>query len=169
MAKEVEETEAQETEAKKGGKNPMMIIIIAAVGALLLAVVAFVIVFKVIAAKPNDGEEKPKKEETKEVAYGKLFSFDEPIIVNLAETKGQRYLKVNLQFEVPDDKVLDELGARTPVLLDLVIGILSSKTIEDVSHTVGRNRLRREIIDKTNSELVSGRVMNVYFTEFVIQ
>ena len=93
----------------------------------------------------------------------------EPIIVNLAGTKGQRNLKVSIKFEVTDDDVVEELTARKPLILDLLISILSSKTIDDVSNTVGRNRLRREIIDKSNAELVAGKVINVYFTEFVIQ
>ncbi len=135
-------------------------------GMLIAAIIAFVIVFKILVAPSSSDKE---KEVGEEVYFGKLFSFDEAIIVNLAETQGQRYLKVSVQYEVSDQKVIEELKARTPLMLDLLINILSSKTIDDVANTVGRNRLRREIIDKSNAELISGKIINVYFTEFVIQ
>ena len=160
--------ENNEQESKKSG-NPMMIIIIAVVGALVVGAVASFIVFKMVMSKPAEEPAKEEEQAVEEISYGKLLPLDEPIIVNLAGTKGQRYLKVNIQFEVGDDAVMDEIKERMPLILDLLISILSSKTIDDVSNTVGRNRLRREIVDKTNSELKTGRVINVYFTEFVIQ
>ena len=147
------------------GFNPWIFIAIIG-GMIVAALIAFVIVFKILVAPPASDEE---KDVGKEVYFGKLFSFEEAIIVNLAETQGQRYLKVSIQFEVNDEKVIEELKARTPLMLDLLINILSSKTIDDIANTVGRNRLRREIIDKSNAELVSGKIINVYFTEFVIQ
>ena len=167
MADEEKDDAEQEASAPKG-KKPMLLIGIIG-GMVLLTAVAAIIVFKVLLAPPKEDVAEPEKEVAKEAFFGKLFSFEEPIIVNLADTKGQRYLKVNIQFEVSDDKVIEELKKRTPLMLDLLIGILSGKTIEDVENTMGRNRLRREIIDKSNAELVSGKVINVYFTEFVIQ
>lgn len=160
------ENENEVQEPKKG--NKMMLIIIIAGGMLVLAVAAF-FVTKMLTAPPKEEVKEEETEVKKEAFFGKLFSFDEPIIVNLAETRGQRYLKVSIQFEVSDDTVIEELKKRKPLMLDLMINILSSKTIEDVQNTVGRNRLRREIIDKSNAELFSGKVINVYFTEFVIQ
>ena len=166
VAKEGEE---QEGAKKKKGLNPVVLIIIGLIGTIVVGTVAFIVVYKVITAAPKEEEAKQEKEVSKEVYFGKLFSFEEPIIVNLAGTKGQRYLKVSIKFEVTDDSVVEELNARKPLILDLLISILSSKNIEDVSNTVGRNRLRCEIIDKANAEIVSGKVINVYFTEFVIQ
>ncbi len=162
-----EEEKNDEQNQKKG--NPMMLVIIAAAGALVVGAVASFLVFKMVMSKPSEEANKEEEQPAEEISYGKLLPLDEPIIVNLAGTKGQRYLKVNIQFEVGDDAVIEEIKDRMPLILDLLIGILSSKTIDDVSNTVGRNRLRREIIDKTNSELKTGRVINVYFTEFVIQ
>jgi flagellar protein FliL len=165
--------------------NP--IVLIAIIGAMfLLSLVAFVIVFKVLTAPPPAPQEDVKKAEVKkeggkkegadkavdaglEINMGKIFTFENPIIVNLAESQGQRYLKTSVQLEVSDEKVLEELKLRTPQILDLLNTILSSKTVVDVESTVGRNRLRREIIDRINAEIVSGKINNVYFTEFVIQ
>lgn len=155
---------------EKKGMSPLILIIVGLIGLVIAGTVAFIIVHKVLTAPAKDAA--PKEEDKaagKEVYFGKLFSFDEPIIVNLAGTKGQRYLKVSIKFEVTDDAVVEELTTRKPMILDLLISILSSKSIEDVSDTIGRNRLRREVIDKGNAEIVSGKIINVYFTEFVIQ
>jgi len=163
------EGEDQVAEEKKG-MSPLILIIIGLIGLVIAGTVAFIIVHKVLTATPKEEvAEEETAEVGKEVYFGKLFSFEDPIIVNLAGTKGQRYLKVSIKFEVTDDAVVEELGTRKPMILDLLISILSSKNIEDVSNTVGRNRLRREIIDKSNAEIISGKVINVYFTEFVIQ
>jgi len=162
-------SEGEEQVQPKKGMNPVIMIIIGLIGTIIVGTVAFLIVYKVVTAKPDDAGKEDTKTAGKSVYFGKLFSFDEPLIVNLAGTKGQRYLKANIKFEVTDDNVVEELTARKPLILDLLISILSSKSIEDVSNTVGRNRLRREIIDKSNAELIAGKVINVYFTEFVIQ
>ena len=160
--------EDEEQVQPKKGMNPIIMIVIGLIGTIIVGTIAFVIVYNMITAGPDKTSEEAA-ETSKTVYFGKLFSFEEPIIVNLAGTKGQRYLKVSIKFEVTDDDVVEELTARKPLILDLLISILSSKTIDDVSNTVGRNRLRREIIDKSNAELVAGKVINVYFTEFVIQ
>ena len=165
MAEEKEEAAAEE---KK--KGPPLIVFIAG-GMVLLSVVAFVVVRFVFAPKAEeaDVEEVVEEKKVEAPAYGPLFSFDQAIVVNLAETNGQRYLKVNVQLEMNEEILAEELTARVPQLLDLVITILSSKTIEDVSTTVGRNRLKREVIDRINAELVTGKIINIFFTEFVIQ
>ena len=162
------EGEGEEQAPKKKGMNPVAMLMIGIVGTVIVGALGFA-AYKALTAKPDDAAQEETQEKSQSVYFGKIFPFEDPIIVNLAGTKGQRYLKVSIQFEVTDDNVVDELKARQPLILDLLIGILSSKTIEDVSNTVGRNRLRREIIDKSNAELVSGKVINVYFTEFVVQ
>lgn len=144
------------------------LIIFLGVGMVVIGIVALLVVRFAFAPATDEGQGKTTEAEEK-AFYGYLFSFDEAIIVNLAETNGQRYLKVNLQLEMSAEALREELTARRAQLLDLVISILSSKTIDEVSSTIGRNRLKREIIDKLNAEIVTGKIVNIYFTEFVIQ
>lgn len=165
--KEKPDTEAAEPEKKKGG---MKLIIFIGGGMVVLAIVAFVAVRFFFAPAAKVDTEAATEEATEKKSFaGHLFFFEQAIVVNLAETNGQRYLKVSLQLEMSDPKLQEELTVRTPQLLDLIISILSSKTIEDISSTIGRNRLKRELVDKVNAEIVSGRIINIYFTEFVIQ
>ncbi len=159
------EEERTEQAPKKG--FPKLIIFLV-IGMLIVGLAAWLVVKFVFAPAKTDKPAEQATEET-QAFYGHLFSFEEAIIVNLAETNGQRYLKVNLQLEMSDGKLEEELTARRAQLMDLIIAILSSKTIDEVSATIGRNRLKREMIDKLNAELVTGKIINIYFTEFVIQ
>ena len=98
------EEEQEGAEKAKKGFSPMLLIGIIG-GMLVVALIAFVIVFKVLTAPPK--EEPVEEQGAQEEYFGKLFTFEEPIIVNLAESKGQRYLKVSIQFEVSNEKVID--------------------------------------------------------------
>jgi len=164
------EEENNVEDAQPAKKSPRMVVII--VGGAILVVIVFLIVSQFtggLRMKSADKKTAPAASRASEPFKAHLFSFDQALVVNLAETNGQRYLKVNLQLEMNSAKLSNELSARSPQLLDLIITILSSKTIEEASTTIGRNRLKREIVDRINAELVTGKVINIYFTEFVIQ
>lgn len=116
--------------------------------------------------KSGGGEGKEgAKAETSET----LFVFDKPIVVNLAETNAERFLKVSVVLDMEAAELRSEIESKQPKLLDLLINILSSKTLDAISTPAGRNMLRQEMIDKLNAQFESGRLVNIYFTEFVIQ
>jgi flagellar FliL protein len=90
-------------------------------------------------------------------------------IVNLMDNGGERYLKVVLQLELSDPEVIPELKEMKPKLRDAVLGILTSKSLKDISTTEGKQRLKEEIAYRLNSHLSKGKILQVYFTDFVIQ
>lgn len=92
-----------------------------------------------------------------------------PIIVNLRNSKGTRYLKVTIAMETATEDVAKELQTLSPQISDLLVDKLSNVEISDVDNTAGRNRLKRELLAGTNELLEKGYVSTVYFTEFVIQ
>jgi flagellar FliL protein len=47
--------------------------------------------------------------------------------------------------------------------------ILPAKQYADISSTEGKIALRDEIIAKTNALLQTGKIVTIYFTEFVVQ
>jgi flagellar FliL protein len=98
-----------------------------------------------------------------------LYDFEKPIIVNLAESNAERYLKIDVVLELDAEKTKEELQGRLPQVQDLLITITATKTMDDVSTVSGRNMLRQEMVDKINAVLTEGQVKSVYFTEFVIQ
>ena len=62
-----------------------------------------------------------------------------------------------------------EMGSKQPVIEDLVISIISSKSFEQVYTLEGKEGLRQEIINRINQLLPTQLVMYVYFNEFVVQ
>lgn len=174
---EVVDGQNPEQGAKKGS-NMTLILIIVAVVALLLSVGGAFFMISMLSKQGANTEEtqgqNKSKSDSKEQAdakkpLGELFSFERAVIVNLAETNAERYLKVDVVLELDSAKLVKEVESRLPQIQDLLISITSTKTLEDVSTTSGRNMLRQEIVDKINSLLATGQVTNVYFTEFVVQ
>ncbi|MCM8812752.1 MAG: flagellar basal body-associated FliL family protein [Candidatus Omnitrophica bacterium] len=160
---------------KKVAVNPVVVI---AAGAVAAAVILAVILVRILAPKPAPVEEgaTPAATAAAPAAAGKsaqplgtLYTYDKPIVVNLAESNAERYLKVGLTLEVDKAEVPAELRSREPQILDLLINILSAKALADISSTAGRNMVRQEIIDKINAVLQNGRIRNIYFTDFVVQ
>jgi flagellar protein FliL len=107
-------------------------------------------------------------------------------IVNLAEPGGRKYIRVNVVLEfapanleyygMPEEeksayheKFNQEINGIMPVINDILITLLSSKTFEDVYTSNGKEALRGEILTRLNSKLPDYHVLSVYFTEFVVQ
>ena len=107
-------------------------------------------------------------------------------VINLADPGGRRYLKVGIFLEfAPHDTAWytmateqraelqalfeTEMATKQPVIEDLVISIISSKSFEQVYTLEGKEGLRQEIINRINQMLPTQLVMYVYFNEFVVQ
>jgi flagellar FliL protein len=47
--------------------------------------------------------------------------------------------------------------------------MLSSKTFQDISTFEGKLQLRAELLAMLNQHLSTGMIINIYFTEFIVQ
>ena len=92
-----------------------------------------------------------------------------PFIVNLSDNQGERYLKIVIEIEVSDQSVVPELELLKPKLRDNMLDLLTAKSFNELMDVGGKQRLRDEIVVRLNSFLVKGKIVQVYFTEFVIQ
>ncbi len=138
-------------------------------GGMLIALLmgSYLLVEKVLAPSVSVKENSPgffKKGTLKTVIYP-----FEPIIVNLAGTGAKKYLKVTINLELDNSDAVEEIKMLLPRLIDSLIAFLSSKTLSEIEDTKGKVNLKREIITQFNAELSTGRIINVYFTEFIIQ
>jgi flagellar FliL protein len=93
----------------------------------------------------------------------------EPFIVNLLDNQGERYLKIVLQLEVSNQLAVAELELLKPKLRDNVLDLLTAKTYSELMDMGGKQRLRDEVAVRINTYLTKGKVVKVYFTDFVIQ
>ncbi len=165
MAEEQETIEEvpveEESPAKKG--NGMMLIII--LGVLLIAggTGAGLVLGK---------RSKPQVPEPKKKTDVPVVSTFQDLYVNIAETKATRVLKISVVLELSDEKLSSSLESFRPIIRDLICESASHMTIEELEGRNGRGILKREIKNRANELLrdrMSGAVVQVYFTDFLIQ
>ncbi len=99
---------------------------------------------------------------------GLMYPLD-TFTVNLLSESGRRYLKVEMNLEIEGSELSPELDTKKPVFRDIIIRILSSKSLEEISTIKGKEKLKEQIVEELNMRLKDGKVKNVYFTEFVVQ
>jgi flagellar FliL protein len=193
MAKE-EQTPA-EAPADGGGKKKKLIIIGAAVAvALILGIVAFMMMGKGDKKAKKEGE----AAQTEAAAGGhgapaagghgapaagahgapaaggaaspsaNIFPM-EPFIVNIYDGQELRYLKVKVELEMVSPAIKTEIEGRMAPIRDSVLILLSAKTLQDVQDVQGKNTLKDEILMAINKNIPPGKIVKVYFTDFVVQ
>ncbi len=157
-----------------GGGGMKKWIIIGLVALLVIGGGVFAFL-KFASGPPNEekGAEETVKDDAEEAIRkagmpGSMFPI-ESFIVNLAGAGGKRFLKATIDLELDKSETTEEVKARLPQVKDSILILLSSKTFEEVYTVQGKFKLRDEIISRTNSFLKTGKVKNIYFTEFVIQ
>lgn len=161
-----EENEKEQEPAPKKGSKLKIIIIIAVVVVLLAGGGAAAYFFFFHKAQTATGGQKTAAQEK---PLASVFWPMDPFIVNLIDNEGERYLKVVLHLELSDQKMTEEMKLLNPKLRDTILDLLSSKTYKEMIDPLGKQRLRDEIAMRMNMNVTTGKVVKVYFTEFVIQ
>ncbi|MCI5632817.1 flagellar basal body-associated protein FliL [Helicobacter sp.] len=177
-----------EEEEKKGSKleglkqNKMLLFIIIGVAALLL-IILIVVAVLIFSGGDEEAGANPAAPQAQSAAnkgsaanpnsnllsIGPMYPLDQFIINLLASGGGKRYLKTSIALELSIAEMQVELDNKRNVLRDTVITILSSKTFEEVQTAKGKQKLKEELMERLNEFLVDGRIMNIFFTEFVVQ
>jgi flagellar protein FliL len=168
MAKEEREEQQegeQESSRQKGGSFLKWIII----GLVFLVIVVAAVLGGVFYMTTKGAEANKQPVEQKHPGgVGSIWAM-EPFIVNLMDNNGDRYLKAVIQLELSDPLAVPELEQLKPKLRDNVLDLLSAKSYKDLMETGGKERLRDELAMRLSSFMTKGKVLKVYFTEFVIQ
>jgi len=110
----------------------------------------------------------PGKEAVLELPLGTIYTL-ETFIVNLADTGGNRYLRITMDLELGIPELESEIEKRLPQIRDSILMILPSKRFEDISPVAGKIARRDEILKTLNGFLAQGEITNIYFKEFVVQ
>ncbi len=169
-----EPTASKPVEVK--AQKPVLFIILAIVNMMIVAGVGVMLYLgkKKETAQPTiddviQGEHQAQKgDETSEEEFvGNIIPM-ETFLVNLAESRGGKLAKINMELEVDSTKVQEEIEKRKPQIRDIIITLLSSKNYDQVSSKDGKESLRGEIKDTVNSFLTKGHIKHVYFTEFIL-
>jgi flagellar FliL protein len=142
------------------GKSKIFLLILSSI---MLIMVAYILYQQVIGPFMSKRAE-AKKNSPQPV---EIYHFQR-LTTNPSGSGGKRFVVVSLAAELITSKeLLEELENKNSQLQHVLIEILSSKTVEDLESK--KEELRKEILDKVNEKLVTGKLKEIYFTEFIIQ
>lgn len=175
MAEEKAAAQEAAPSTAPAGQKPILFIALAVVNMLVVVGVGWMLFQgrKKEAEKPTldhvvQGEAEALKHEAHEekAFVGQVIPL-ESFLVNLAGSKGRQLQKVNMEFEIQGEKTAEEIEKRKAQIRDIIIITLSSKSYDEVSTREGKDNLRNEIKDTVNNFLTTGKIKNVFFTEFI--
>lgn len=89
--------------------------------------------------------------------------------VKLMDEGHPHYIKTSIVLAMDDVKLTKELQQRVPQIRDTIITILRNKYSSDLDCVEGTQKLKEEIKDEINSYLKDGKIVEIYFTDIVIQ
>ena len=161
MAREEKEEQVVEDVPQKK-KLPLKKLIV--IGVAALVVVAGGTVGAIYYKKMTDKKEQVQQQEP----VGAVWPMA-PFIVNIQDQGTDRYLKIIIELEISDKNSVAELNQLKPKMRDNILDLLSAKSYKDIVDINGKQRLRDEIMMRLNSFLTGGKIVKVYFTEFVVQ
>lgn len=176
MAKEAAPAAAPVAAAAPAPKESMSIqkILMIGIPIVLVQVVLMYFVFvKFIApsmSQPQHGAAASEHEaapEGKDEATQVLVIKD--LIINPAGTNGTRFLLTTVGLEVPSVEIKTELEQKEIQTRDILNSVLTSKGLDELTIPEFKESLRKEILEKLNANLKTGKIKNVYFSKFIIQ
>ncbi len=169
---------------KKKGKGKLLIIIVAVV---VLVVAGVAVKMFVLGGKKKQPEAQKTQQQTQQnnnENQGEYTSEQNlepvvvgPIIVNLADAGGDRYLKLKLVLleakkkaqEAKKEETKTGMSLEDAVIRNAIIITTSAKTSDDLLSVSGKEELKSELISAINKALHRNLVKKIFFTEFIIQ
>ena len=174
--------EEQVETPKKAGKGSsigkmVLIIVLALVSSAGGGVLSWLLISRTMhvqAAGQQDqaGAKKAEEQNLAEVLEKSAVVPLEPFVVNLADSEAPRYLRIKVSLMIDDKSKLAAVTENQALQLkvrDVVLSCLTNKTSHELINEDGKNRLRHEIQDKVTVYFRDPKLVDVMFTEFVIQ
>lgn len=171
--------ESTEAEGKK--KKPIVLIIVLLNIVLAAGAGAFMFLRGGNEPPPVEGEGaaeggddpgaagKPKRTQAATArTQGILISF-QPIVVNLNEPEGARYLKIQLVVELSNDNLQDLVEQAKPVVRDHFIRELSDLNFRQTMGNKSKLAIKRRLIKKFNESIGAEAALDIHITQFIVQ
>lgn len=150
------ETVKEESPARKAGKYFLMVSLIA-----VQLVVAWILV---------DRYYEPVQSWIQEARAGDpvFFKMDQ-IVVNPANTHGQRYLMVEISLELENTEARERFLAQRYRIRHSIQEELTSRTVDQLVQSSERERMRTDMTSMINELVGPGAVRNLYYSKYVMQ
>ncbi len=96
----------------------------------------------------------------------------EPFLVNLADTDGNRFLRCTMKMVLDSKEHFEKLNQNEAVVAkirDAFLVLMSTKIGADLVTPDGKEKLRKELVDKGNEIMGKPWAVDLLFTDFVVQ
>jgi flagellar FliL protein len=165
--------ESGKPDTAAGGGRKKLMVMIAAVLVLLLAGGAawyFLVYKKAEVARQAEASKAAAiaKTVSEETQIGPMVEIKE-FVVNIIGQDVAHYVKASMSLELDREATLDEVNKRMPQIRDAILLLIGNKTYEELQDIQGKNQVKAEVKSRINSFLRTGKVNNVYLTDFVVQ
>jgi flagellar FliL protein len=164
--------------AAGGAKKPaflenkvlMLGVVVALQAILAIAVTQFVIVPKLgQSAASAAGEGAKEIVEEQEPAEGVLVSLEEIIASLRSEGTAKNYVRTTISVEVKEPEMAKVIEERLAQLRDVVIMTVSQHTAAELTTPEGTRALRVELTERLSEDLPEGALLNIYFSDLMVQ
>lgn len=171
---------------KKAGSKKLLLFGGIGAGILVVGVVLALFVLKPMLASDSE-ESTPTVEQSEEATAAHATKPEQPkkgrktahgdpvvmaikdIVVNPAGTAGSRFLSASFGFELQSEQAAKEFELREPVVRDVLITILSSKSLAELTDAKQKEIMRVQIRKRIAQVLQTEDLTGVYYTDFVLQ
>lgn len=167
------EGDSKNKSSKKGLKlsKKQIVTLSAIVGTLLLLIIIAGVVMKMMGGDAAEEDKEDNKE-----APAIILPLPEvvnilplkPFKIPLTDDLGDWELNVTIALEVPNKEVQKEIERRSEEIREALPPILGKRSPNMLQSVTEKIALRTELIAKINKMLKSGKIKNLYFTEFVV-
>lgn len=168
------ENEPQEEAASASSGAKKMLIIALTVGLLVGAAAGSFVVGPLVA----EGPAKPKAEggdcsavlaqHGVATAPASVHTIDN-LVLNPAQSGGTRYLMASVGFGLTDLHGAEQMALRDAEVRDIVLRVLGSKTVGELSDLSLRNGIKEEMRAEVVKVVGEHGLVDIYFPQFVIQ
>lgn len=175
------ETAASPTADEKGAQKPkgglsiVQLALVVVLGLLSSAsggvISGYIISRNLPKAEAAHAEEGSEKNMAEIIEKGGALPLD-PFVVNLADKDSPRYLRIKISLLVDNKEKIGELTENQALILkirDVILQMLTTKSSGDLVHEEGKTKLRADIVEKLQEFFAEPKLIDVMFTEFVIQ
>ena len=93
------------------------------------------------------------------------------ITINLADEGGKRYFKgeLSIGYNKDDKKAAEEVKNSTAVIRDAIIFYFKGQKAEYVNDVNNKEKIKEELIETINKELVKGKITDIRFKNMLVQ
>ncbi len=117
---------------------------------------------------PKDSETTTLGSDVNDAGEENLYVIKD-LIINPARTNGTRFLLTTIGFRMSNKEAFSEMETKNVQVRDILNTILTRKTIDQLVSVGLRDSLKAEIEHGVHKVVRNGKLLNVYFSKFIIQ